>query len=379
MDFVPSVALLGTEKGRGVFTDPRNLAKDLLAKLDNFGVRGKVIKIVSGAAVTQIRFRLDEDVKYSTLLRLKEDIALALKAKDVLISRIPGTNLVSIEIESSKRGIVPLRKVLESEEYYKDYDGLRLALGLQIRGDPVVMDLTKAPHLLIAGTTGSGKSICLHSILLSLLFFHTPLTAELVLIDPKKVELSAYSGIPHLRCGIATTVSSALQSLQYVRETIKYRYELFELLGVRDIKSYNSHSERESILPYQIVVIDEFSELMLSSKREVEESVVRIAQLGRACGVHIIIATQRPTVDTVTGLIKANIQTRISFRVASKMDSRVILDSNGAESLLGRGDALIRLADSSELVRMQGAYTTPEEVDKVVNELKLMESKNGSS
>lgn len=349
----------------------------LLSKLESFGITGVLDRTVHGPVITTYYMRFADSVRYASVARLQNDLALALKAESVRISREPGTDTVAIEVARVNRKLVRLRSILESREYYSTFnDGVKLALGVKSDGTPLVMDLAVAPHLLIAGTTGGGKSISLHAGILSLLYRFTPDELQLGMIDMKQIELGLYRDIPHVNLrGIATTPQDGLSVLQSAVRAIQYRYTVLAKAGVTDLSAYHNKMlaepkpTTEPWLPYVVIVIDEFADLMMTSNRYSEAAVVRIAQIGRAAGVHLIIATQRPTVNVVTGLIKANIQTRMSFKTASKIDSRVILDEHGAEQLLGRGDALIRLPNAAEPIRMHGAFVTVDEVSRVVQHI----------
>lgn len=370
---IPAVELLDKPRpGRSAPSMSQALANRLTDKLSHFNVDCKVKQIIEGPVVTSFILTLDDDVRYSMITRLSEDVALALEAKSVRISRIPGTSNVTVEIERSKRPLVTLRQVLGTQPKWKDSTQLKIALGMDAYGAPLILDLQSAPHLLIAGTTGSGKSVSLHSIVTSLLYAHTSRSLQLVLIDPKQIELTEYEGIPHLLSPVARNSGDSMRAIRNILNIINDRYKVLNTMGVRGIKEYNNAQERglNPRLPYITVIIDEFADLMMTSKKSVEDAIVRISQLGRAAGVHLIIATQRPTVNVVTGLIKANIQARLCYRVSSKIDSRVMLDANGAEVLLGKGDGLLRSYDSNSLSRMQGAFVSQQEVERVVAHVK---------
>ncbi|MGG4265364.1 DNA translocase FtsK [Peribacillus simplex] len=343
--------------------------------LKNFNVRAKVVNVTQGPAVTRFEVHPEPGVKVNKVTNLMDDIKLSLAAQDMRMEApIPGKHTIGIEIPNRKSKPVFLREVLESNEFQEHESPLAVALGLDISGQPIITDLRKMPHGLIAGQTGSGKSVCINTMLVSLLYKATPQELKLLLIDPKMVELAPYNRIPHLVSPVITDVKAATAALKWAVEEMERRYELFVHAGVRDITRFNDQAEKagqySSKLPYILVIIDELADLMMMSPAEVEEAICRIAQKARACGIHLIVATQRPSVDVITGLIKANIPTRIAFSVSSQVDSRTIIDSGGAEKLLGRGDMLFAENGSSKTVRLQGTFVSDEEIDQVVNHVK---------
>ncbi|SIQ12263.1 DNA translocase FtsK [Peribacillus simplex] len=344
--------------------------------LKNFNVRAKVVNVTQGPAVTRFEVHPEPGVKVNKVTNLMDDIKLSLAAQDMRMEApIPGKHTIGIEIPNRKSKPVFLREVLESTEFQEHESPLAVALGLDISGQPIITDLRKMPHGLIAGQTGSGKSVCINTMLVSLLYKATPQELKLLLIDPKMVELAPYNRIPHLVSPVITDVKAATAALKWAVEEMERRYELFVHAGVRDITRFNDQAEKagqySSKLPYILVIIDELADLMMMSPADVEEAICRIAQKARACGIHLIVATQRPSVDVITGLIKANIPTRIAFSVSSQVDSRTIIDSGGAEKLLGRGDMLFAENGSSKTVRLQGTFVSDEEIDQVVNHVKL--------
>ncbi|WP_430102629.1 DNA translocase FtsK [Peribacillus simplex] len=349
--------------------------------LKNFNVRAKVVNVTQGPAVTRFEVHPEPGVKVNKVTNLMDDIKLSLAAQDMRMEApIPGKHTIGIEIPNRKSKPVFLREVLESTEFQEHESPLAVALGLDISGQPIITDLRKMPHGLIAGQTGSGKSVCINTMLVSLLYKATPQELKLLLIDPKMVELAPYNRIPHLVSPVITDVKAATAALKWAVEEMERRYELFVHAGVRDITRFNDQAEKagqySSKLPYILVIIDELADLMMMSPADVEEAICRIAQKARACGIHLIVATQRPSVDVITGLIKANIPTRIAFSVSSQVDSRTIIDSGGAEKLLGRGDMLFAENGSSKTVRLQGTFVSDEEIDQVVNHVKLEQQPN---
>jgi S-DNA-T family DNA segregation ATPase FtsK/SpoIIIE len=323
-----------------------------------------------GPTVTQYTFKPAEGVKLSAITALQNDLALALAAHPVRIEApIPGKSLVGLEVPNEGVAIVRLREVLQSDEYQKSAKALTLALGRDVAGNPVVADLAGMPHLLIAGATGSGKSIAINTLLASLLYRNSPQQLKMILVDPKRVELTAYNGIPHLITPVIIEPKKTIAALRWCVAEMDKRYELLNVSGKRNIASYNAAS-KGSKLPYIAVVIDELADLMAVAANDVEAAIVRLAQMARAVGIHLIVATQRPSVDVITGLIKANITTRMAFTVASSIDSRTILDHAGAEKLLGNGDMLFISAQLSKPRRIQGAFVSETEVARVTDFLK---------
>ncbi|WP_104371272.1 FtsK/SpoIIIE family DNA translocase [Desulfocucumis palustris] len=340
--------------------------------LESFGVKAKVTQVSRGPAITRYEIQPPPGIKVSRIVSLADDVALSMAAPDVRIEApIPGKAAVGIEVPNREISTVHLRELLETDEFQKAPSRLTVSLGKDIAGTPVVADLALMPHLLIAGATGSGKSVCLNTLIASMLFKATPEQLKFLIIDPKMVELATYNGIPHLISPVVTDPKKAATSLRWAVKEMEYRYELFASAGVRDITRYNNSSTgREpsrSPLPYIVVIIDELADLMMVAPADVEDSVCRLAQMARAAGIHLMIATQRPSVDVITGLIKANIPSRISFAVSSQIDSRTILDMGGAEKLLGKGDMLFFPVGAAKPVRIQGAYLSDREVEQLVS------------
>ena len=348
-------------------------------KCQEFDVSGRVTQINPGPVVTTYEFKPEAGIKYSRITGLADDLCLALKAESILIERIPGKSTVGIEVPNANRQTIALREQIESAEFVNSPSKLTLALGKDLIGRNRVSDLCQMPHLLIAGSTGTGKSVFLNSLILSMLYKGTPDELKIVLIDPKRLELGLYEDIPHLLAPVVTDPKVASNVLRNATREMESRLKLLAARGVRNIDQYNrtfqkgqslslfdeTENAEHKPLPYIVIVIDELADLMMVDTTNVEESITRLAQMARAVGIHLILATQRPSVDVITGLIKANFPARISFRVASKVDSRTILDANGAESLLGRGDMLYLPAGSARLNRMHGPYVTEDEISAV--------------
>lgn len=343
---------------------------------ESFGVKAKVKKVHLGPAVTKYEVYPDAGVKVSKIVSLSDDLALALAAKDIRIEApIPGKSAIGIEVPNEEVSMVMLREVLEGKEREKASNKLLVGLGRDITGDSVVAELNRMPHLLVAGATGSGKSVCINGIIVSILLRAKPNEVKLVMIDPKMVELNVYNGIPHLLMPVVTDPKKASQALKRIVSEMERRYELFSHTGTRNIEGYNDyirkHNEEGDALqpeiPFMVVIVDELADLMLVASSDVEDSIMRLAQMARAAGIHLIIATQRPSVDVITGVIKANIPSRIAFSVSSQTDSRTILDTGGAEKLLGRGDMLYLPVGASKPIRVQGAFLSDEEVQNVVD------------
>ncbi len=359
-------------------------AEKLEGTLRHFGVEGKVTAIIPGPVVSRFELEPAPGVKISKVTGLSDDLALALKALSIrIVAPVPGKAVIGIEIPNPKRQVVALQEILADGTYQKSASRLTLALGKDIMGTPVVTDLGRMPHLLMAGATGSGKSVGLNAMILSILFKATPDEVRFLLIDPKRIELSTYQGIPHLLHPVVVNPKEATTALHWTVAEMEKRYALLSELGVRNIEGYNQKAKTlktekaeegeiplPRFLPYIVVVIDELADLMLVSSRDTEEYLIRLAQKARASGIHLLVATQRPSVDVITGLIKANFPTRISYHVSSKADSRVILDTGGAERLLGKGDLLFIPPGTSRLTRIHGAYVSEDEVIRVVDFLK---------
>ncbi len=347
--------------------------QDLLSKLRTFKIDGDIIRTYSGPIVTTFEFRPAPNVKVSRILGLSDDLAMTLCAESIRIQApIKGKDVVGIEIPNSQSQIIYLREILESELFQKSSSPLTLALGKDIVGNPFITDLKKLPHLLIAGTTGSGKSVGVNAMILSLLYKNPPDQLKLVMIDPKMVEFSIYADIPHLLTPIITDPKKSIGALQSVAKEMERRYSLMSEYKVKTIDSYNEQAPNNGVeaFPYLIVVIDELADLMMTGGKEAEFPIARIAQMGRASGLHLIVATQRPSVDVVTGLIKTNLPSRVSFRVGTKIDSKVILDTDGAQSLLGRGDMLFTPPGTNGLVRLHAPFATEDEIKKIVDFIK---------
>lgn len=354
--------------------DIKDKARRIEECLDSFGIKSKVVQINIGPSVTCFELKPQRGVKVSKILNLSDDLSLALATSDIRIEApIPGKSHVGIEVPNSQKEVVGLKEMIASEEFMKSSKELPFVLGKSISGSPKVSAIEKMPHLLVSGATGSGKSVCINTIIMSILYKHSPDEVKLLLIDPKIVELSIYNGIPHLIMPVITDPKKASSSLFWAIREMERRYKLFEENHVRDISSYRDLSEiDENIekLPYVVIIIDELSDLMMTAASEVEDYITRLAQKSRACGIHLIIATQRPTVDVITGTIKANIPSRIAFAVTSQIDSRTILDMSGAETLLGKGDMLFSPSDAMKPMRIQGAFVSDSEVLRVVNYIK---------
>ena len=352
----------------------------LVAKLADFGVEGRVTEIHPGPVVTMFEFEPAAGIKVGSIVSLEDDLALALRASRIrVIAPLPGRGTVGVEIPNPRRRTVYLREVLSSQVYEKSEAALRIPLGVDVNGQPFVSDLTRMPHVLVAGATGAGKSVCLNSIITGLLFQHDPRTLQLVLVDPKMVELSMYNGIPHLVMPVVTEAKKAARALRWAVGEMEKRYKLLAQVGARNINTYNARvadgklppAEGEEKPPerlsYVVVVVDEFADLMVQVPGEVEEPIARLAQMARAVGIHLVLATQRPSVDVITGVIKANFPSRIAFRVASKVDSRTVMDMNGAENLLGMGDMLFLPSGKADPYRVHGAFVSEEEATRVVD------------
>ncbi len=346
--------------------DPLFLEKILL----DFGVDGKIKKISHGPVVTLNEFEPAAGVKVSKIINLSDDIARNTSSESARISTIPGSNTIGIELPNLSRENVYLSEILNNTDFKKREIKLPIALGKNISGSPIVGDLASMPHLLIAGTTGSGKSVCINTIILSLLFRHTPERCKFILIDPKMLELSTYEGIPHLLCPVITEAKKAASVLGWVVKEMENRYRLMTKEGVRNIDGYNA--KHKLPMPYIVVVVDEMSDLMLVAGKEIESYIQKLSQMARAAGIHIIMATQRPSVDVITGTIKANFPTRISFQVTSKIDSRTILGEQGAEQLLGKGDMLY-MSSANRILRIHAPFVSDDEIEKINNFLRSQE------
>lgn len=359
------------------------VAEQIVEKTKEFNVTGRVVNICRGPVVTTYEFKPDPGVKYSRIVNLADDLCLALKAESIRIDRIPGKAYVGIEVPNVKRETIFLREIIESRKFREAPSLLTIALGKTIDGANYVTDLAKMPHLLIAGATGSGKSVGVNALIVSILYKARPDEVKFIMVDPKRLELGVYADIPHLATPIITDPKRAAVSLKWAVSEMERRYKYLAGWGVRNIDGYNAEIEKRNAegrfdpegkpwrrLPYIVIIIDEFADLMMVAGNDVEESVTRLAQMARAVGIHLVLATQRPSVDVITGLIKANFPSRIAFRVSSKVDSRTIIDTNGAERLLGKGDMLFLPPGTSQLVRIHGAYVEEKEIFKIVEHIK---------
>ncbi|MFC7393597.1 DNA translocase FtsK [Scopulibacillus cellulosilyticus] len=352
--------------------------KVLQETLENFRVKAEIVDHVQGPAVTRYEIRLQPGVKVNKVINLTEDIKLSMAAKQIRIAPVPGKSTVGIEIPNDIRKPVYLKHLLDSQEFKEHKSPLAAVLGQDISGENVVTDLAKMPHGLIAGATGSGKSVCIHSLILSLIYKTSPDMLRLILIDPKVVELAAYQKLPHLAAPVLTQPKEASLALKWAVDEMERRYQTFAGAGVRDIGRYNNYIDQKAIdgekMPYIVIIIDELADLMMVSPQDVEEAICRIAQKARAAGIHLLLATQRPSVDVITGLIKSNIPTRIAFSVSSQADSRTIIDTGGAERLLGQGDMLFAENGARESRRLQGCFVSDEEIDRVTEALAQMDA-----
>jgi len=367
---LPSIDLLKipTHKDKGQLRDDDYIDSEFLEKiLLDFGVSGNIKKVSHGPVVTLNEFEPAAGVKVSKIINLSDDIARNTSSESARIATIPGRSTIGIELPNSTRENVYLSEILSNSDFTKKDIRLPIALGKNISGIPIVGDLASMPHLLIAGTTGSGKSVCINTIILSLLYRHSPDKCKFILIDPKMLELSAYEGIPHLLCPVITEAKKAASVLGWVVKEMENRYRLMTKDGVRNIDGYNS--KHVLAMPYIVVVVDEMSDLMLVAGKEIENYIQKLSQMARAAGIHIIMATQRPSVDVITGTIKANFPTRISFQVTSKIDSRTILGEQGAEQLLGKGDMLY-MSSANRIVRIHAPFVSDNEIEKVNNYLR---------
>ncbi len=387
---LPPVELLNAPQGQITAVDEAELmerARQLSEKCAEFDVHGSVTQIHPGPVVTTFEFKPDAGVKYARITSLVDDLCLGIKAESIRIDRIPGKATVGIEVPNNRRELIMLRELIDSDAFRRSSSKLTLALGKLINGNAYVTELTRMPHLLIAGATGAGKSVALNCMITSVLYKAAPDEVRLILIDPKRLELGVYADIPHLLTPIVTDPKEAATALRWATSEMETRYKKLALRGVRNIDQYNAlirstgrqlslidanepEGELEKPLPYLLIVIDELADLMMVSLREVEESISRLAAMARAVGIHLVLATQRPSVDVITGIIKANFPCRIAFKVATKVDSRTIIDSNGAEQLLGNGDMLFIPPGTSRLTRIHGAYVSEKETQAVVEHLR---------
>jgi len=352
-----------------LLTDSSIIAK----KLEDFGVDGKITEVHPGPIVTMYEFEPAPGVKINRIVSLADDLALSLKAQSVRISPIPGRAAIGIEVPNKQRETVALREILASEGFKKSKSKLTLGLGKDISGMPVIADLAKMPHLLVAGATGAGKSVSINSMIMSILYKATPAEVKMLMVDPKLLELSAYEDIPHLISPVITSPKAASEALKKMVIEMERRYRVLAEKAARNIDGFNLQARDEELLPYIVIIIDELADLMFTAPSDVEDSITRLAQMGRASGIHLILATQRPSVDVITGIIKANFPARISFHVTSKVDSRTILDAQGAEQLLGKGDMLLMLP-GARIMRIHGAFITEKEIHSVTEFVKAQGS-----
>ena len=384
---LPSTDLLNEGQGRSPYDEQelKDIAARIKSKFEEFNVLGSVVQINPGPVVTTFEFKPEAGIKYSRIVTLNEDLCLGLQAESILIERIPGKPTVGIEVPNSKREVIALRQVLESDEFEQAQSRLSISMGKDINGRIKVASLESMPHLLIAGSTGSGKSVMINSMVMSILYKSTPDEVRMIMVDPKRVELGMYEGIPHLLTPVITDPKKATNALRNAVLEMDRRLRLLAEFGVRNIDQFNKKVRKKKEeprnlfeedeptaedlrpLPYILILIDELADLMMLEGRNVEESVTRLAQMARAVGMHLVLATQRPSVDVITGLIKANFPSRLSFRVATRVDSRTVLDVMGAEHLLGKGDMLFLPPGSSRLIRVHGAFVTETEINRVVD------------
>jgi S-DNA-T family DNA segregation ATPase FtsK/SpoIIIE len=380
---IPSLNFLDEPDSGAISADNENLrmqSKLLEKKLEDFGVRGQVVAVSPGPVVTTYEYEPAAGIKINKILNLSDDLALALRAASIrIVAPIPGKAVIGIEVPNTVREMVRFREIVVSNIFEKSKSNLTICLGKDIVGNPVVAELDKMPHLLIAGATGAGKSVALNTMICSLLYKSNPDEVKLIMVDPKRIELTSYDGIPHLITPVVTNVKKATNALYWAVREMEQRYEQLSELKARNILQYNrkieqaakkgEESDREK-LPFIVIIIDELADLMMAASRDVEVALTRLAQMARAAGIHLIIATQRPSVDVLTGIIKANFPTRLSFQVSSKTDSRTIIDTNGAESLLGNGDMLFMPPGAAKLKRIHGAYISETELGRITEFLK---------
>lgn len=365
---LPAFDLLAANKSKPGAGDTKSNGQVIVDTLKQFGIGCELAEVRTGPSVTQYAIHPDKGIKVARIMALSNDLALALAAHPIRIEApIPGKPYVGIEVPNERVALVTLRELLEAEEFQRRASNMQMSLGKDVSGKAWMIDMTKMPHLLVAGATGSGKTVCLNTLILSLLYQNTDETLKFIMVDPKRVELTLYNGIPHLLTPVITDTARAVNALKWTISEMERRYDLLSKVGSRDILSYNKKMGPGEKIPYLVFVIDELADLMMQAGAEMEGGIVRIAQMARAVGIHLLVATQRPSVDVITGLMKANIPARIAFSVASITDSRTILDSAGAEKLLGRGDMLLQTADMSKPKRIQGAFVSEEEMKKVVD------------
>ncbi len=363
------IELLNSKYGKAIGGNIEERAKIIERTLDNFGIEVSMVETKVGPTVTQYAFKPAEGVKLSRITTLNNDLSLALAAHPLRIEApIPGKSLVGIEVPNEAKAIVGLREILEDKSFKERNSNMMIALGKDVAGNSWLYNLSKMPHLLVAGATNSGKSVCLNTIIVSLLYQNNPENLRFIMVDPKRVELPAYNGIPHLLTPVITEVSKTINSLKWCLNEMDRRYDLLNGLSCKNIANYNLKSAEK--LPYIVFIIDELADFMMTAGKEMEAAIIRLAQMSRAVGIHLILATQRPSVDVITGLIKANVPARIAFSVASLVDSKTILDQSGAEKLLGQGDMLFTSADVAKPKRLQGAFVSDEEINDIINYIK---------
>ena len=369
---LPSLDLLSASDSATLRPSKDDLLADsslIEKKLGDFGVEGKITSVHPGPVVAMYEFEPAPGVKINKIVSLADDLALSLKAPGVRVAPIPGRAAIGIEVPNKLREMVSLREILSSDSFIKSKSKLTLGLGKDIYGTPIIADLSKMPHLLVAGATGSGKSVSINSMVMSILYKAGPSEVKMLMVDPKLIELSAYEDIPHLISPVITNPKEAAEALKKMVIEMERRYRVLAERAARNIENYNLQAKEEEQLPYIVIIIDELADLMFTAPNDVEDSIARLAQMGRASGIHLILATQRPSVDVITGIIKANFPARISFHVSSKVDARTILDSHGAEQLLGKGDMLLMLP-GARIIRVHGAFITEEEIRAVTEFVK---------
>jgi S-DNA-T family DNA segregation ATPase FtsK/SpoIIIE len=383
---LPSYSFLEDPENPATSSDDESLRMQsqlLEKKLEDFGVHGKVVAVSPGPVITTFEYEPAPGVKINKIVNLSDDLALALRAISIrIVAPIPGKAVIGVEVPNSDRAMVRFKEIVASSDFDKSGSNLPLCLGKDIVGNPVVAELDKMPHLLIAGATGTGKSVALNSMICSILYKSTPEEVKFIMVDPKRIELSSYNGIPHLITPVVVEAKKATNALFWAIREMERRYELLSQKNTRNVRQYNKKIEKEKKsgeegelqkLPYLVIVIDELSDLMMLASRDVEVTLTRLAQMARAAGIHLILATQRPSVDVLTGIIKANFPTRLTFQVSSKTDSRTIIDTNGAENLLGSGDMLFLPPGTAKLQRIHGAYISEDELNRITRFLKTQE------
>jgi S-DNA-T family DNA segregation ATPase FtsK/SpoIIIE len=384
---IPSVNLLEEPETKSISADDDNLrmlSKLLEKKLEDFGVRGQVVTISPGPVITTFEYAPASGIKINKIVNLSDDLALALSARSIrIVAPIPGKAVIGIEVPNAEREMVRFKEIVVSDSFEKSKSKLTICLGKDIIGNPFVAELDRMPHLLIAGATGAGKSVALNTMICSLLYKAGPDEVKLIMVDPKRIELTSYDGIPHLITPVVTDVKKATNALYWAVREMDRRYKLLSSQKARNIVQYNRkigpaksgspEVEAEEKLPFIVIIIDELADLMMVASRDVQSALMRLAQMARAAGIHLILATQRPSVDVLTGIIKANFPTRLSFQVSSKTDSRTIIDTNGAENLLGHGDMLFMPPGTAKLQRIHGAYISETELARITEYLKNQE------